>query len=114
MTDYGVSMHFILAGQEKIPPQGTRFDVAFEENATGRLAGRLRGVDYLRMRADGFRIALSADSTAVLLPGRADRRSLRKCKSHHRGRGLRLGQHSPDLGGGPSTAPQSYRVCLFL
>jgi hypothetical protein len=84
VTDYGVSMEAILAGKEKIPPQGARFDVAFAGNATGRLSGRVRGVDYLRMRADGrvdldiratietgdgFRIALSADGVAVLRPG---------------------------------------------
>ncbi|MEP7367975.1 MAG: DUF3237 family protein [Acidobacteriota bacterium] len=84
VTDYGLSMEAILAGKEKIPPQGARFDVAFEGNATGRLSGRVRGVDYLRMRADGrieldiratietadgFRIALSADGVAVMRPG---------------------------------------------
>jgi hypothetical protein len=83
-TDYGVSMESILAGQETIPPQGARFDVAFEGKASGRLSGRVRGVDYLRMRADGridldiratietddgFRIALSADGVAVMRQG---------------------------------------------
>ena len=80
MTDYGVGLEPILAGKEKIPPQGVRIDVAFEGRATGRLAGRVRGVDYTRMRADGrvdldiravietdngSRIALSADGVAV-------------------------------------------------
>ena len=84
VTDYGVSMEAILAGKEKIPPQGARFDVAFEGSATGRLSGRVRGVDYLRMRADGridldirgtietddgFRIGLSADGAAVMRQG---------------------------------------------
>src|ERR1019366_403250 len=84
VTDYGVSMEAILAGKEKIPPQGARFDVAFAGNATGRLSGGVRGVDYLRMRADGridldiratietsdgSRIGLSADGVAVLRPG---------------------------------------------
>jgi hypothetical protein len=84
VTDYGVSMESILAGEEKVPPQGARFDVAFEGSATGRLSGRVCGVDYLRMRADGridldiratietsdgFRIGLSADGAAVLRPG---------------------------------------------
>jgi hypothetical protein len=77
-------MESILAGQETIPPQGARFDVAFEGKASGRLSGRVRGVDYLRMRADGridldiratietddgFRIALSADGVAVMRQG---------------------------------------------
>jgi len=84
VTDYGVSMEAILGGKEQVPPQGARFDVAFEGRATGRLAGRVRGVDYLRMRTDGridldiratietddgCRIALSADGVAAPRPG---------------------------------------------
>ena len=80
MTDYGVSLDAILSGKEKIPPQGVRIDVAFEGHARGRLAGRVRGIDYLRMRADGRidldiravvetengrRIALSADGVVM-------------------------------------------------
>ena len=80
MTDYGVSLEAILSGKEKILPQGVRIDVAFEGHAKGRLAGRVRGVDYVRMRADGRvdldiratietedgrRIALSADGVGV-------------------------------------------------
>ncbi len=81
VTDYGISLEAVLAGQEKIPPQGLRFDVGFEGKAKGRLSGRVRGVDYLRMRADGrmdldiratietddgIRISLSADGVAVM------------------------------------------------
>jgi len=84
VTDFGVSMESILAGKKNVPPQGARFDVGFEGHATGRLSGRVRGIDYLRMRADGrvdldirltietgdgFRIALSADGVSVLRPG---------------------------------------------
>jgi hypothetical protein len=80
VTDYGITLEAILSGQERIPPQGARVDVAFEGRATGRLAGRVRGVDYVRLRADGRidldiratietengrRIALSADGVAV-------------------------------------------------
>jgi hypothetical protein len=80
MTDYGVSLDEIVSGKEKIPPQGIRIDVAFEGRAIGRLAGRVRGIDYLRIRADGridldiravietgdgHRIALSADGVGV-------------------------------------------------
>jgi hypothetical protein len=82
-TDYGVSMDSLLAGKERIPPQGAHFYVAFEGNASGRLSGRVRGVDDLRMRADGRidldiratietvdgnRISLSADGVAVMRP----------------------------------------------
>jgi hypothetical protein len=84
VTDYGMSLPDILSGKEKVPPQGVRFDVAFEVAVSGRLSGRVRGVDYLRMRADGrldldiratietadgARIGLSADGVAVMRQG---------------------------------------------
>ena len=62
VTDYGVTMDAILGGKEKVPPQGTRFDVAFEGRGKGRLTGKVRGVDYLVMRADG-RIDLDVRAT---------------------------------------------------
>ena len=80
VVDYGVSLPDILSGKAAIPPQGARIDVAFEGRAKGRLSGRVRGVDYLLMRADGRvdldirasietddgkRIALSADGVGV-------------------------------------------------
>lgn len=80
VTDYGIAMDAVLSGQISIPPQGVRFDVAFEGRAVGRLAGTVRGVDYARMRADGRmdldiratieteagqRLALSADGVAM-------------------------------------------------
>jgi Protein of unknown function (DUF3237) len=84
VTDYGVGMDAILSGREKIPPQGARFDVAFDGRSGGRLLGRVRGVDYLWARADwrvdldiratietddGHRIALSGDGVAAPRPG---------------------------------------------
>ena len=80
MTDYGVTLPSIISGQSKIPPQGARIDVAFAGPATGRLTGRVIGVDYLRIRADGrvdldiratietkdgHKIALSADGVGM-------------------------------------------------
>ena len=80
VTDYGVTMDAVLSGSVQVPPQGLRFDVAFEGPVRGRLAGTLRGVDYVRMRADGRvdldirasietgdgrRIALTADGVAT-------------------------------------------------
>ena len=80
MTDYGVSLDAILSGKEQIPAQGVRIDVAFAGQVRGRVAGRVRGVDYTRMRTDGrvdldiravietedgHRIALSADGVAA-------------------------------------------------
>ena len=84
VTDYGLTMEAALSGQVPIPAQGVRIDVAFAGRASGRLAGQVRGVDYLRMRADGRidldiratietdsgqRIALSADGVATPRPG---------------------------------------------
>jgi hypothetical protein len=80
VTDYGVSMDAILTGRETVPLQGARFDLAVEGRGKGRLSGQARGVDYLRMRADGridldlhltietsngHRIALSGDGQAA-------------------------------------------------
>ena len=80
VTDYGLTLEAILSRQQAVPPQGVRIDVAFEGRAVGRLAGRVRGVDYARIRADGRidldiraivetedgrRIALSADGVAM-------------------------------------------------
>ena len=69
MTDYGVSLDDILSGKVPIPPQGVRFDIAFEGRASGRLAGHVRGVDYLRMRADG-RVDLDIRGTIETEDGR--------------------------------------------
>lgn len=84
VTDYGVTLEGILSGRQSVPPQGVRMDVAFEGRGTGRLSGRVRGVDYARLRADGridleiratietddgHRIAVTAGGVAVLRPG---------------------------------------------
>ena len=53
VADYGVAIDAILSGKEKVPLQGARFDAAFEGTGKGRIAGKVRGVDYVRMRADG-------------------------------------------------------------
>lgn len=80
VTDYGVGMEAILAGQEAIPLHGARFDLAVDGRFKGRLAGHAHGVDYVRLRADGrmeldlhliietddgHRIALSGDGQAA-------------------------------------------------
>jgi Protein of unknown function (DUF3237) len=79
-TDYGIPLPAIVSNQSKVPPQGVRVDVAFAGLATGRLTGSVKGVDYLRIRADGrmdldiratietkdgSRIALAADDVAT-------------------------------------------------
>jgi len=80
VADYGVSMDAILSGKETVPLQGARFDLTVEGRGKGRISGRARGVDYLRMRGDGridlnrhvtietddgHRIALSGDGQAA-------------------------------------------------
>ena len=52
LTDYSVS-DAMLAGKEKVPLQGARFDHAVAGRGKGRLSGHAHGVDYLRIRADG-------------------------------------------------------------
>ena len=84
VTDYGLALQSIVSGQSQVPPQGARIDVAFEGQAKGRLTGRVSGVDYLKIRADGrmdldiravietedgHRIALAADGVATLRAG---------------------------------------------
>jgi hypothetical protein len=84
VTEYGIGMNTILSGKEPIPLQGARFDLAVDGRGKGRLPGRARGVDYLRVRADGRieldlhltietedgnRIALSGDGQAAPRPG---------------------------------------------
>ena len=79
VTDYGMTLQDVLSGQTPIPPQGVRLDVAFAGRGLGRISGTVRGVDYVRVRADGridldiratietadgHRIALSADGVA--------------------------------------------------
>ena len=63
ITDYGVSLDALMAGDAAPPAEGARFDVAFEGEATGpRLKGSLKGVDYLQVRADGrFQLHIHAE-----------------------------------------------------
>jgi hypothetical protein len=81
MIDYGVTLDALMSGRVTPPPEGARFDVPFEGDATGpRLKGRVTGVDHLRVRADrrfelhlharfdtddGARVALFADGVAI-------------------------------------------------
>jgi hypothetical protein len=54
VTEYGVSMEAIVSGQSAPPPEGARIDVEFDGTVTGpELKGRVNGVDYLHVRADG-------------------------------------------------------------
>ncbi len=66
MTEYGVSFESLKSGEAAPPPEGARFDVAFAGALTGpKLKGKITGVDYLRIRADGrFEIHIHAEITA--------------------------------------------------
>jgi hypothetical protein len=55
VTDYGLSMEAVLSGAQNVPPQGAQFDVSLSGSISGRIAGRLRAIDYLHVRGDGRR-----------------------------------------------------------
>src|ERR1700745_2234279 len=76
VTDYGANLETLFTGRENVPLQGAQFDVTLSGSIKGRVAGTMRGIDYLRGRADdrgerdlggtidtndGNRIAFSAD-----------------------------------------------------
>ena len=65
VTEYGVSLEALMAGEAAPPVEGARFDVAFEGESTGpRLKGSVKGVDYLQIRADGrFQLHIHAEIT---------------------------------------------------
>jgi hypothetical protein len=85
MTEYGVSFEALMAGTAAPPPEGARFDVPIEGASSGpKLKGKISGVDYLRIRADGRfdlhihaeittddgqKISLYADGVALPQPG---------------------------------------------
>lgn len=51
--EYGFSMQDLVNG-ERIPEEGARFDIYFEGELTGeKINGKISGVDYLEVRADG-------------------------------------------------------------
>ena len=46
VTEYGVNLEALLAGEAAPPVEGARFDVAFEGESTGpRLKGNVKGVE---------------------------------------------------------------------
>jgi hypothetical protein len=65
IIEYGVSFQSLNAGTALPPPEGARFDGPFEGSLTGpRLVGRIVGVDYVLMRADGrFQLHIHARIT---------------------------------------------------
>jgi hypothetical protein len=85
VSEYGVSLESLASGQLPPPPEGARFDVAFEGALSGpKLQGTIKGVDYAAVRADGRfdlhihaeittrdggKLALFADGVALPRPG---------------------------------------------
>ena len=85
ISEYGLSFEALLAGTIAPPPEGARFDISFDGPSVGpKLKGKVTGVDYLRVRADGrfdlhihaeittddgHRISLHADGVARPQPG---------------------------------------------
>ncbi len=54
VAEYGISMQELMSGRIGPPPEGARFDIAYEGRIEGaRLSGMIEGVDYARVRADG-------------------------------------------------------------
>jgi hypothetical protein len=54
MTEYGVSFAALMAGEVPPPPEGARFDIHVDGVDNGpKLKGKVTGIDYLSMRADG-------------------------------------------------------------
>jgi len=65
IIEYGVSFQSLLARAAPPPPEGARFDGPFEGPVTGpKLRGRIVGVDYAQVRADGrFQLHIHARIT---------------------------------------------------
>jgi hypothetical protein len=67
VTEFGVSMDALMSGKTAPPPEGARFDVAFEGPSSGpKLKGTVVGVDHLHVRADGrFQLHIHAAISTV-------------------------------------------------
>jgi hypothetical protein len=65
LTEYGVSFEELTSGKIPPPAEGARFDVAFAGEASGsKLNGKVTGIDYTYMRADGrFQLDVHAEIT---------------------------------------------------
>ena len=54
VTAFGADLDALATGAAAPPAEGARFDFAFEGDVCGpKIAGRLTGVDYFNVRADG-------------------------------------------------------------
>lgn len=54
VKEFGFSWNDFSQGLREIPKEGLQFEIHFEGDVSGeRLNGRIKGVDYLTVRADG-------------------------------------------------------------
>ena len=54
IKEFGLNWEDMIQGKTGIPPGGARFDISFEGYLKGpRIDGRIKGIDYLTVRADG-------------------------------------------------------------
>ncbi|MFK7971308.1 MAG: DUF3237 family protein [Bacteroidia bacterium] len=54
LTAFGSDFDQIMDGEASIPPEGARFDIEFGGTIAGpKVNGKVVGIDYLNMRADG-------------------------------------------------------------
>ncbi|MGD8749563.1 MAG: DUF3237 family protein, partial [Balneolaceae bacterium] len=62
IIEYGMAWEDLLSSRTTIPPQGARFDIAFEATFKGpEISGTLKGIDFLKVRPDGkFMIDIQA------------------------------------------------------
>ncbi len=62
ITEFGTSWNELLSGKASLPPEGARFDIAFEGTLSGeKINGTIKGTDFLDVRADGrFQIHIHA------------------------------------------------------
>jgi hypothetical protein len=71
IVEYGISWTDLLSGKVQPPPEGARFDLSFQGELRGdALTGKIKGVDFLEIRADG-RFMLNIQATIVTDDGEA-------------------------------------------
>lgn len=65
ITEYGIRYKEFISGQVSLPPEGARFDIAFEGLIRGeKLQGAITGIDFAEVRADGrFQLNMHAEIT---------------------------------------------------
>ena len=73
-TSYGVpALDALLSGVADIPPQGARYDLAFQGPIVGqRLRGTIQLTDYIHVRRDG-RVQLHIDARSRPMMARRSR-----------------------------------------